>query len=848
MVDETALAADLLAMHNQAISHDHGQQVQLLEQAHQLHSLSLPQTPVTTAVTYPNTSYPQATANTSTATAASAEPSSEPVQAYAKLEGDSFCYYIRTLQVTFGRKASSSDQVDIHLGPTKAISRQHARLFYNFTTQRFEMMVFGKNGAFVNDQFVEKGVTVPLENRTKIQIGEVSFSFLLPKLEQEETQETALSHGSSQRNGAGSSTSNGGVQGAADSNPASNMAVKRENSSQPVEQFDSSEFSSRDTKPPFSYASLIAQAINSTPSRKLTLNGIYQHITNHYPYYQLAQNGWQNSIRHNLSLNKAFVKVPRSDSEPGKGAFWTIDQSCENQFANGVYKRNRRAMSSKPGTVRNRSDSESPYDQADKPRKRANTGADSASASPMHVDSSTPSQPTTTTQARTGLSAQQQLAQQLTQQKQPAAASSTTTPVTTSASVSAGSSSAAQPILGLSALNLATLTQSITAAAKEGNQAALASALIAAANASGIPGGLAASLPATARALAAHLQQQQQLQLQAQRQQQQQQQQQQQKSTTASSTTSSTTSTTTTQSSVAPQSTSSLSTQLLSSALQPSAAANGSVKGPTATSALPPVHMSPGSSTPAASAIPASTTQNPGSTISSNATALTTSTATLAAATASLAKSAMPSLTSVTSSSTSSPSIVKIESDATKTQQSPIAQLVAAAQAQARAQQAQAQTLASSTAALTPAPVVSAPAQTVITPQSTAALAATIKHAPGLTTAMTTSVPQAAVLSGSTSQAATLAQVQSTVPLVPVATSSAPLPPEPQTAIPAQSSQQQESPPSLSPSTATTTAAATEHIAQSVTKADSGSSVKTEDSSAADSSAPVASTSSSSAT
>jgi hypothetical protein len=88
-----------------------------------------------------------------------------PVQAYAKLEGDDFCYYIRTLQVTLGRKVKNPESVDIPLGNTKSVSRQHARLYYNFSEQRFEMMIFGKNGAFINERFVEKGVTVPLENR-----------------------------------------------------------------------------------------------------------------------------------------------------------------------------------------------------------------------------------------------------------------------------------------------------------------------------------------------------------------------------------------------------------------------------------------------------------------------------------------------------------------------------------------------------------------------------------------------------------------------------------------------------------------------------------------------------------
>ena len=86
------------------------------------------------------------------------------------------------------------------------------------------------------------------------------------------------------------------------------------------------------TKPNHSYATLIGMAILRSPQRRLTLAQIYKWISDTYSFYNPNDAGWQNSIRHNLSLNKHFIKQERPKDDPGKGNYWAIEPGTEHLF------------------------------------------------------------------------------------------------------------------------------------------------------------------------------------------------------------------------------------------------------------------------------------------------------------------------------------------------------------------------------------------------------------------------------------------------------------------------------------------------------------------------------------
>lgn len=290
------------------------------------------------------------------------------VQAYAKISGCNWTFYVKSLAISIGRNTdnnqNSSSFVDIDLGPAKVVSRQHATITYNLDLRCWELKILGRNGAKVDGQKVNvESPPTPLHSGAILDIGGTQMMFILPdsppKIDKR-MMDLCLSrykvNMSKQRRVSNPINGNGFSNNPYTYFPQQHTLVPQTNKT--YQMFDKpmnhspsqlsasslqsnldqdlSREESKDIKPPYSYATMITQAILSNENGVMSLSEIYDWIASHYAYYKYSKTGWQNSIRHNLSLNKAFEKVPRRPNEPGKGMKWQISESYKDEFLNKI--------------------------------------------------------------------------------------------------------------------------------------------------------------------------------------------------------------------------------------------------------------------------------------------------------------------------------------------------------------------------------------------------------------------------------------------------------------------------------------------------------------------------------
>ena len=319
----------------------------------------------------------------------------ETIQAFAKIAGKDWTYYVHEQVVNIGRPPDDrqipppvygvsspvqdlKEQFPVHidLGPSKIVSRHHASIYYDgetFDGGGWFVRVNGRNGVRLDNHLLKRGAKAQLHSGAIVEIASTQMMFVMPnervQIDQyfidrakslatgeaipgesdrdTEPERPKIENGIEDISGFPSlapappnfkrpstpPTMDGRNQRAVfDSKNTMSPMYGRGMMMESTQEIDYSRDSAKDLKPPYSYAHMIAQAIFSVEEEKLTLANIYSFIADRYAFYRHSNSGWQNSIRHNLSLNKAFQKVPRRTDEPGKGMKWQIAPEYRQEY------------------------------------------------------------------------------------------------------------------------------------------------------------------------------------------------------------------------------------------------------------------------------------------------------------------------------------------------------------------------------------------------------------------------------------------------------------------------------------------------------------------------------------
>lgn len=101
-------------------------------------------------------------------------------------------------------------------------------------------------------------------------------------------------------------------------------------------------------KPVYSYSCLIAMALKNSRHGSLPVSEIYSFMTEHFPYFKTAPDGWKNSVRHNLSLNKCFEKVdsPKLNGNTKKGCLWALNPAKIEKMEDEIAKHRKKDLDS----------------------------------------------------------------------------------------------------------------------------------------------------------------------------------------------------------------------------------------------------------------------------------------------------------------------------------------------------------------------------------------------------------------------------------------------------------------------------------------------------------------------